>query len=1537
MKKKLLSLILAITFMLPLVQTGAATSGLATGELLMSLTRENPGDTNAGVENRILADTGFSGELTAWNNNEQVIIGIGTATNRTPIAINNNQTLATLGWYPVSVGDIDTATAFQIKFSTTGYEDIRFSATQKSTGSGPDEFVLAYSLDGISFTEIADSRTGTGAIGAVPRVSNDTYTALQQTYYKFELPAVFDDQAEIFLRVCFDGKDDLGANGNTSINDIRITSGDIDPYPETPIDPLDHIIINQVYGTGADGGGGAVSHSFFELYNPTDTDIALTGKSLQYIRGSSNNGDTPGATEWDVLQLNGVIKAHSSFLVVSDNGVNHPGKGSTPPPVNTIADLFTNGAVETLIAGPWGNFWLNSSGANGEFSLTNGELWVHNRVAHWEAVNVSTGDIPDGNYILSVTFKGETPGRYAIQKGDTPWNHVLDSHTELSPTLELNVSIKDGRFTHANGAVVQPADEGGQQYMRLRRVDEPCADINCCVENAAKPNCRYPDFAITSIKFLQIPPGTPEPARLVIDPDKCDQIWNIPVSNRAFSVALVDGVTALPATGDLPDTVIDLVGVTNEGRPDRPAIDTALYFEDTAFDYNSGNGISRQAAARRINFADTDNNKADFERIDYRTADIQRLKPRSARDGVWGVDFGDFTVKFSENSGFHADNLSLALTMETDDEYRTGVIRYTLDGSEPTGNSPQYTAPVPLEDRTDELPVLDPYAKINIKVEGYAPEGARVEIVDTDGDHSPIMDTAVATANSINRYTIEFQMTRADFNSLGSNFRIWAPSVGVGYNFSVSDIIITDFQNPSKVLYTMQSENLGGLTTNPWYWGYIIWGNGASFGIIGTAGAREINVTLVETWNGLGMNSASLLSLFDNLTPPDSAEGWLAAQTTGQPWGNEIVRGNIVRAAVFDEYGNMLTDRIHTNTYFIGIDKSRYGDLPIISLATDADSLFDWDTGIYQTGEGWIHNGDQQWGWVNANFNQRGDDWERPAHMLFIESNGDLAMSQDIGIRIHGGWSRRFDQKSFRLYARSEYDTANAFRHDVFNGSAIDANGDRITRFDRLLLRNAGTDAYGAHMRDALLSDRLHDYNNMIYQSYRPAILFINGEFWGYYNIRERTDERMVAQNTGFNRDQIAVSEISGGSYVAQWENPGDAAIQADAAAYSEMYNWFNSLPTYDWKTKTGTSMNLSQYQRAQQYLDIDHFIDYWATEMIFADGDWPSNNMRMWRYRTDYPTTWNTAVTLNDGRWRYVMNDVDFSYGLHGEYDEHDYWQRVIAVILEDSATSQDWPHYHGSTMIFRKLMTYPEFREKFIIRSMDIMNTNLRPDVLVGEIEKLENKMSAVMPEHFNRWPQFKSTWVGNTWADRVGGFKYYAGQRQDVYPAQMSSYFGYLGYGGVATLTVQSADATFGHFKVNTIDLSKADGVEDLADWSGKYLNGTRVTIQAVPSRIRLFSHFEIGGVQITQNPYAFNLQSDTTVVAVYKQPECLNCEHMCCDFCKGERNCGYKYCPICNPPPPTGISDTSGFTAAAIAFTGISALLWLCVIRRRVRNL
>ena len=122
--------------------------------------------------------------------------------------------------------------------------------------------------------------------------------------------------------------------------------------------------------------------------------------------------------------------------------------------------------------------------------------------------------------------------------------------------------------------------------------------------------------------------------------------------------------------------------------------------------------------------------------------------------------------------------------------------------------------------------------------------------------------------------------------------------------------------------------------------------------------------------------------------------------------------------------------------------------------------------------------------------------WSRKefaCHVEIYETNGQKVQEGGAGFRIFGGYSRVFPQKSIVLVARKKYGKK-FFKHKIFN------QYDR-KKFKYLVLRNGGSDCLGAHFRDELMTELTTGWD-IEKQAYRPASLYLNGQYWGLYYIR---------------------------------------------------------------------------------------------------------------------------------------------------------------------------------------------------------------------------------------------------------------------------------------------------------------------------------------------------------------------------------------------------------------------------------------------------
>ncbi|TVQ75769.1 MAG: T9SS C-terminal target domain-containing protein, partial [Balneolaceae bacterium] len=595
--------------------------------------------------------------------------------------------------------------------------------------------------------------------------------------------------------------------------------------------------------------------------------------------------------------------------------------------------------------------------------------------------------------------------------------------------------------------------------------------------------------------------------------------------------------------------------------------------------------------------------------------------------------------------------------------------------------------------------------------------------------------------------------------------------------------------------------------------------------------------------------------------PPEAADrpfGWKMPQEP--PY-----LATVVRVRAFRE--GAMPSRIVTNTYFVLGDgpesaSTRYS-LPVVSLVTDSLSLFDHETGIYIPGKRYEDNWfNPPWGNPYANYFYRGEDWERPASFEFFESGGERVLAQDIGIRIHGGMSRALAMKSLRLYARGEYG-APRFEHPFFDhpdahprhGERELASKHRDPSYNRLILRNSGQDfyRYTTLFRDAMIQG-LVDHLNFDTQSYRPAVVFINGEYWGIMNIRERYDRHYLARAHGIDPDRI--------DYMS-----GFATVKEGSSAHFRAYR--------DYLSQNDITDSV-HYAHVGTLLDIDNFIDYNIANIYANNQDWPGNNRDYFRHQTEFDPDDPGAGSGSDGRWRYMLIDTDFSFGHQGSppRPHDDTYLNMLAIATGTPST--DAPNPSWSTFELRRLLENEQFRSQFINRFAGLLNTAFSPGYVVGHISHYEQLLDPVMEEHIGRW-SYPPTM--SAWRSHIRVMDYFAENRPhhvrlhmmeqfeeledtvrvDLYVANVARAMG--GNGGGATTTGGhggasdagghhgghyaggkntsgdggSASMAGGHIRIHDVDIHPGTpGVPEQAyPWTGVYFRDFPVELAAVPA--------------------------------------------------------------------------------------------------------
>ena len=564
-------------------------------------------------------------------------------------------------------------------------------------------------------------------------------------------------------------------------------------------------------------------------------------------------------------------------------------------------------------------------------------------------------------------------------------------------------------------------------------------------------------------------------------------------------------------------------------------------------------------------------------------------------------------------------------------------------------------------------------------------------------------------------------------------------------------------------------------------------------------------------------------------------------QTGSQFWvppADPVFKGHVIRAmAVREGYRE---SEVATGTWFVHPEGSGRYSFPVISIAADPEHFFSDSTGIMVPGDTF----DPDDIVFSGNYNERGPGWERPAHLTFFDVDGFgsagssyalspaemtyphaagrndpvFGFSQNVGVRIHGGATRRYPQKSLRIYARSEYDWSPEIDWPIFPGHRKPGSDEPLHTWKRLILRSSGDDWFHTMFKDAMVQSLVAD-RRVDFQAYRPSVVFVNGEYWGIHNIRERFDGWYIETNYGIHRDDVAI--LDNDAVV----NHGEAS---DAEHYLEM-RWF----TRDNDMSVPENMAFISTR-----MDLDNYLAYKTFKVYTANADWPHNNIRFWRKRT--PQYEPHASHGADGRWRWMIFDLDASFGFPYGEDAPRWAQYDHDTIEWITGTGNDRVSKEWVNELFNGLIVNSKFRRRFISLLAGDLNTRFEPGHVTGRIADFRELYLSEIAEHQLRHPNSAGRTMEG-WEEHVERMMEFARKRPAYLRTHIMNHFGIA---DTVALNLQVSGSDYGHIVVDEIPIrGSTPGVpENHSRWNGTYFKDIPVTLTAVADENARFAGWQ-----------------------------------------------------------------------------------------------
>jgi len=508
-----------------------------------------------------------------------------------------------------------------------------------------------------------------------------------------------------------------------------------------------------------------------------------------------------------------------------------------------------------------------------------------------------------------------------------------------------------------------------------------------------------------------------------------------------------------------------------------------------------------------------------------------------------------------------------------------------------------------------------------------------------------------------------------------------------------------------------------------------------------------------------------------------------------------------------------------THTYFVGKDVGERFNTLVFSLTTDPHGLYDYEYGIMVEGK-LRDEYKKETGDMNpdppapANYNMRGIESERPVYVEVFEQDGTRVISQGAGIRVHGGWSRANDPRSFRLIARKIYDTDGKFKYNFLPGdNANDEYGTPITQYDRVVLRTSANDRPYAFLRDELSAQLAKEAGFPDTQGHTPVAVFLNGKYHGFAWLHESYDDNYLKDTYRAPDKNFAIMDI--------YEN-NESYSYGVARGEDSVYNDFDKMYSYHKKDLRNDEV----FAELEELLDVDNYLMFCAIQTFIDNRDWPRGNQKAWRY---YPQ--EDAPTENkylDGRWRYLLYDAEFAWGLYGAPPNQNTIERLLGLNHDEG----------GGTVLFKALMERDDVVKKFANILCDLAYGAMSPqnvsDAIDEKMKLMYNELTTSYRNNIYEW----------------GDINYVESQHRDIktfanrrFTHIVSSLKNLYDYTDMYEINVKGDDGA--RIRLNTRELI-GDG-----EIKNRYFVENAITVSAEPIEGFAFSHMIINGERIDEN--------------------------------------------------------------------------------------
>lgn len=339
---------------------------------------------------------------------------------------------------------------------------------------------------------------------------------------------------------------------------------------------------------------------------------------------------------------------------------------------------------------------------------------------------------------------------------------------------------------------------------------------------------------------------------------------------------------------------------------------------------------------------------------------------------------------------------------------------------------------------------------------------------------------------------------------------------------------------------------------------------------------------------------------------------------------------------------------------------------------------------------------------------------ERAAYAELYEDGSSFSIP--CSMACFGGNTRSHRKKSYALRFNDQWG------EQYLEYPLFDKRDNSI--YESLVLRTGSNDWDVAYMRDILMSELIDGTTNVDVQAYKTVVLYINGQYWGLYNIREKINTAFFSEHYNIPKDDMNILRID---------------YDVTAGSYSA----YNRIREY---ANTHSMANEEYYNELCKMIDIDNFIDYWICQSFITNND--IVNCRFWN-----------SPYFNDGKFRWIMYDVDLGwYNIYTDY--------YLGYMVSGEGIGRGTSFEND---ILRSVFNSPLFRQRWLERMSVLMKNVWNADHVIETINNIHDAIYTEMPRNQERWGLTMEEWEEN-----VEYLREFARKRENYFLRTTQNYF-------------------------------------------------------------------------------------------------------------------------------------------------------------------